>query len=96
MKKGTLSVISGGIASGGETSSAQEVYATQILGTAKAGKRPRTEDEITISFSEEEMGHVTYPHEDVLVITTEIDGYDMKMVFIDSGSSTDVLFLNPE
>lgn len=40
------------------------------------------------------MDHVTCPHEDVLVITTEIDGYDEKRVPIDSGSSTNVLFLD--
>lgn len=47
-----------------------------------------------ISFSESEMGHVTCPHEDALVITAEIDDYDVKKIFTDSGSSTDVPFLN--
>lgn len=95
-KKGTLKVISGGFASRGETSNAREleVYIAQISGTVKAGKRPRVENEVVISFSEDEIGHVTCPHEDALVVTTEIDGYDVKRIIIDSGSSRGVLFLD--
>lgn len=48
---------------------------------------------MVILFSESEMEHVTFLHNDALVITTEIDGYDVKRVLIDSGSSTDILFL---
>lgn len=80
VKKGTLNVISGGFSSRGETSIAREVCASQILGTAKAGKRPKEEEGVVISFSEEEMGNVTSPHEDTLVITTEIDEYNVKRV----------------
>lgn len=43
VKKMTLNVISGGFASGGETSDAPEAYASQISGTALEGKRPRVE-----------------------------------------------------
>lgn len=46
---------------------------------------------MVISFSENEMDHVTCPHEDALVVTAKIDGYDVKRVFIDSKSSTNVL-----
>lgn len=49
---------------------------------------------MVISFSEKEMVHVTSPHEDTLVITTEIDGYDVNRVLIDSWSLIDVLFLD--
>lgn len=34
------------------------------------------------------------PHDDVLVISMEIDGYDVKRVVIDSRSSMNVLFLD--
>lgn len=40
------------------------------------------------------MEHVTFSHDDALVITAVIDGYDMGKVFIDSNNSTDVLFLD--
>lgn len=93
-KKGTLNVISGGFASGGEISRAREVYGAQISMTAKAGKHTRLEDEVVISFSKNEMRHVTCPHKYALVVTTKIDEYYVKRVFIDSGSSTDVPFLD--
>lgn len=47
------------------------------------GKRPKEEGEVVISFSKEKMGHVTSHHEDALVITAKIDGYDLKKVLID-------------
>lgn len=40
------------------------------------------------------MKHVTCLHDDALVIIIEINGYDVKRVLINSGSSTDVLFLD--
>lgn len=55
---------------------------------------PSTENEVSITFSKEEMYHIICPLEDALVITTEIDGYDVKRVLIDLESSTDVLFLD--
>lgn len=84
-KKGILNVIRGGLASEGETSDAQDVYTYQILGTAQAGKRPREDGEVVISFLKDEMEHVTCPHEDAIVIIADIDGYDAKIVLIDSG-----------
>lgn len=75
----TLNAISGGFASRGKTNDTREFYVSQILGTTLVGKRPREEGEVVIFlFSEVEMEHVVCPHEDALVITAEIDGYDVK------------------
>lgn len=89
-----MNVISDGFTAGGETSGAREVYVSQILGTILAGKHPREEKEVIISFSESEMVHVTRSHEDALAITAEIDDYDIKRVLIDSGGSTDKIYLD--
>lgn len=89
VKKGTLNIISGVFASEGETSGA-----TQTSGTTLVGKFSREEGEVVISFSEVEMGHISFPHEDALVITIEIYGYDMKQMLIGSCSSTDDLFID--
>lgn len=93
-KKETLIVINRDFAYGGETSGAREVYASQISGTSLAGNCPREDGEVVISCSETEMEHVTCSHEDALGITAEIDGYDVKRVLINLGSSTHVLFLD--
>lgn len=71
--KGTLTVISGGFISRGETSDAREMYVSQISGIAHAGKRPRKEGEVVISFLETQMEHVACPHENALVINAKID-----------------------
>lgn len=46
-----------------------------------------------MSFSDEDLSHVASSHEDALVITEEVNAYDVKRIHIDLGSSTDVLFL---
>lgn len=89
VNKGTLNVISGSFTLGGETSNAKEVYASQISGTIVAGKCPREVGEVVISFSDSKMKHVTFPHDDVLMITTDIDEYGL----INSCNFTDVIFL---
>lgn len=49
---------------------------------------------MVISFSEHEREHVTCPHEDALVITDDIDDYDVKRALIDSRISTNLLFVD--
>lgn len=40
------------------------------------------------------MDYNTSTHDDALFITVEINDFDMKISFVDFGSSTDVLFLD--
>lgn len=47
-----------------------------------------------ISFIDEGMYHVTNPHDDALVITFKMNDFDVKRILVDSGSLTDVLFLD--
>lgn len=39
------------------------------------------------------MTHVTTPHDDALVITSEVNGFQMRMVSVDGGSLTNIMFL---
>ncbi|CAA0830902.1 Unknown protein, partial [Striga hermonthica] len=66
-------------------------------GHARAVKRKREEVGITAhmpvkSFKAEDAEGVVLPHNDALVITAEVVGFNVKSVFIDTGSSMDVMF----
>lgn len=56
------------------------------------GTRPQLAESDFISLSDEDLGHISSPHEDTLIITTNIEGYDVKRILVDSESSRNVLF----
>ncbi|CAA0829049.1 Unknown protein, partial [Striga hermonthica] len=89
LKRGTIYMISGG-PTDGDSNNARK-------GHVRAAKRKREEVGITgrmpvISFRAEDAEGVLLPHNDALVITAEVAGFDVKRVFIDTGSSVDVMF----
>ncbi|CAA0828801.1 Unknown protein, partial [Striga hermonthica] len=89
MKRGTIDMISGGPTNGNSNKARKE--------HARAVKRKREEVGITarmpvISFKAEDVEGVVLPHNDALVITAEVSSFDVKRVFIDTGSSVDVMF----
>ncbi|CAA0819849.1 Unknown protein, partial [Striga hermonthica] len=89
VKRGTIYMISGG-PTDGDSNNARR-------GHVRAMKRKREEVSITarvpeISFRAEDAAGVVVPHNDALVITAEVEGFDVKRVFIDTGSSVDVMF----
>ncbi|XP_073153955.1 uncharacterized protein [Henckelia pumila] len=45
-----------------------------------------------ISFGPEDFRGVVAPHNDALVVTITIENYDVARIFVDSGSSVNVLF----
>lgn len=57
-------------------------------------KRPRPAECVAISFSDEDMGDIFSPHDDALVITVGVNGFDMERVLIHTGSSVDILFVD--
>ena len=46
-------------------------------------KRARVENQPTMSFSEEDKVRTIQPHDDALVVTLRIGGYDVKTVMVD-------------
>ncbi|XP_020266231.1 uncharacterized protein LOC109841696 [Asparagus officinalis] len=54
----------------------------------------KTRIEELVSFSEEVLQSIETPHDDPLVITTTINGYQVKRIMVDTGSSMDVLYTN--
>ena len=54
-------------------------------------KRARVERPLVMGFSNENKIGTIQPHDDALVITFRIGGYDMKRVMVDQGSSAEDL-----
>ncbi|GAV58456.1 hypothetical protein CFOL_v3_01990 [Cephalotus follicularis] len=49
-------------------------------------------DEEVISFSDVDYEGVRLPHNDPVVVTLQVELFTMKMILIDSGSSSDILY----
>ena len=47
-----------------------------------------------MSFSDEDKVETIQPHDDALVVTLKIGGYDVKKVLVDQGSSAEIMYPN--
>ena len=45
-----------------------------------------------MSFSDEDKIGTIQPHDDALVVTLKIGGYDIKRVLVDQGSRTEIMY----
>ncbi|XP_050259210.1 uncharacterized protein LOC126704236 [Quercus robur] len=71
---------------------------------SQALKRAKKRVPLILGFSDEDMVGTIHPHEDALVVTLRIGGYDVRRVMVDQGSAVDVMYpdlykglgLNPE
>ena len=57
-------------------------------------KRPKVYPHLILSFSEEDKIGTIQPHNDALVITLRIGGYDVKKVMEDDDSGAEIMYLN--
>ena len=57
-------------------------------------KRARVEIRLALSFSDEEKVGIIQPHNDALVVTLKIGGYDVKRVLVDQGSAVEIMYPN--
>ena len=55
-------------------------------------KRAKMEIPLVLGFSDEDKIETLQPHDDVLVITLRIGGYDVKRVMVDQGSATEIMY----
>ena len=55
-------------------------------------KRARVELPLVMGFSDEDKIGTIQPHDDALVITLQIWGYDMKRVMVDQGSTAEIMY----
>ena len=55
-------------------------------------KRARVEIRLALSFSDEDKIGTIQPHDDTLVVTLRIGGYDVKRVLVDQGSAVEIMY----
>ena len=57
-------------------------------------KRVRVELPLVMGFSNEDKIEIIQPHDDALVITLRIGGYDVNRVMVDQGSAAEIMYPN--
>ena len=60
--------------------------------TSREPKRARLERPLVMGFSDEDKIGTIQPHDDALVITLRIGGYDVKRVMVDQGSAAEIMY----
>ena len=61
-------------------------------GSNSEPKRVRMEIRLALSFSNEDKIGTIQPHDDTLVVTLRIRGYDVKRVMVDQGSGAKIMY----
>ena len=94
-----INTIIGGSVEGRESSSARKNHARrllsgEVLSAARPSKSQKRESQ-PITFIDEDLYGVTFPYDEALVVTLFISNYNIHKVFIDTGSSMDILFISP-
>ena len=59
---------------------------------SQASKRARVDVPLILGFSDEDMVGTIQPHDDALVVTLRIGGYDVRRVMVDQGSVVDIMY----
>ena len=78
----------------GSSKKARKTYLRMVQNVQLTGSVPkiaRRESPI-IGFSEEDARRLHHPHDDALVISIQIEDYNMHRVLVDNGSSADILY----
>ena len=57
-------------------------------------KRIKMGTPLVLGFSNEDKLRTIQPHDDTLVVTLRIGGYDVKKVMIDQGSRAEIMYSN--
>ena len=90
---GTINVI---FAAPGRTGSCPSMVLSMFRPPTKehcqASKRARVDIPLILGFSDENKIGTIQPHDDALVVTLRIGGYDVERVMIDQGSAVDIMY----
>ena len=55
-------------------------------------KRAKMDIPLVLGFSDKDKVGTIQPHDDALVVTLKIGGYDVKRIMIDQGSAVDIMY----
>ncbi|XP_022859172.1 uncharacterized protein LOC111379964 [Olea europaea var. sylvestris] len=84
---GTINIIIGGIASGGDSNSGRKQYSRQYV-LASGMPHGKLED---ITFGTGDLEGVSLPHDDALVISAIVANFEVKRILVDNGSAANIL-----
>ncbi|XP_065617337.1 uncharacterized protein LOC136062337 [Quercus suber] len=62
------------------------------LGTINGPKKCKLDDQLVLGFSDADKVGTVQPHDDALVVTLRIGGYDVKRVMVDQGSAAEIMY----
>ncbi|XP_073122517.1 uncharacterized protein [Henckelia pumila] len=85
-----IHMISGG-ATDGDSGRARKAHGRRME-HFKISKKLNLPQDPVISFEPEDLRGVVAPHNDALVVTVTVANYDVARIFVDSGSSVNILF----
>ncbi|XP_022855732.1 uncharacterized protein LOC111376946 [Olea europaea var. sylvestris] len=87
IRRGTINVIVGRTASGGDTNSGCKQYARQLPASSNTDLT-HTED---ITFGSKDLEGMSFPHDDALLISAIIANFEVKRIPVNNGSAANVL-----
>nr|XP_023880002.1 uncharacterized protein LOC111992338 [Quercus suber] len=68
------------------------VTGSSVEGSNPKPKRARLEVRPSLSFSDKNEVETIQPHNDALVVTLRIEGYDVQRVIVDQGSCAEIMY----
>ncbi|XP_023894650.1 uncharacterized protein LOC112006600 [Quercus suber] len=91
---GTINVIFAALREEPRLASRIMLVSSQVEGPEgeALSKRPRILDQLIIGFYEDDKLETIQPHDNALVVTLRIAGYDVKWVIIDQGSGAEIMY----
>ncbi|CAA0830753.1 Unknown protein, partial [Striga hermonthica] len=92
VKKGMIHMIAGGPTDGDSHRERKRTYREKGVANEVAEVQVQ-KTSATLKFGADDVQGLVIPYNDALVITAEVASYDVQRVLIDTGSSTDIIFL---
>ena len=92
---GTINVIFAAPGRTGSSPSRVMSVARLLAEDSSSGlKRAKMDIQPILGFSDEDKIGIIQPHDDTLVVTLRIEGYDVKRILVDQGSTVEIMYLD--